>query len=833
MILDEVSNITGGMMFKNYFTIALRHLIRHKTYTLINVLGLAIGMTCVILIALFIQDELSYDTFHQNADRIYRVLRENHQENGTRVVKTGTSGGLGSALVRDFHEVEQYVHRMSSDNHLVQYGSKKFNQRFCFAKPSLLEIFSFPLIKGDPETVLNQSDAVILTQAMVDKFFGDEDPIGKTITVDDRYTGGQYTITGVFKNIPRNSSLQFDFIAAKPQTKIGAGFWRKDDWSPAGTYCPIITHIMLAPNASVKNLEQKLAAFAVKHLGEESGKRMTYHLQPLTEVHLRTTPDYGMVISAGRFVDPDLQNKGDIRYVYTFGAIAVFILLIACANFINLATARATIRVREVGMRKVVGALRHQLAGQFLGEFSLLALIALILSLVCVEFALPAFNAFTGKTLFMSINNIAIVGTALCSTLFVGLLAGSYPPLYLSAFQPAFALKGAQSSTENTWIRKGLVVFQFTLSILLIISTIVIHNQLTYISTKKLGMNKDQIVILPLRKHPDLINRWGLLTGHPLVETLRNELMQNPDVLNAATFSSFIYGEMITDVRPEGMTDMQMSMVKGNEHFLDTFDIKLVQGKGFEKDPHINERGWRNREIPMPFLLNETAVKQLGWTDPIGKQFQRRDYSGPVVGVVKDFHNRSLRQAVKPVFIMPSWKLNWFAVKIRTGNLPDAMRFIEQQWSKLVPVPFEYVFLNNKMDELYFSEKRIGQLASLFSLIAIFVACMGLWGLAAFTAERRTREIGIRKVLGASISQIVVLFSKEFALLVIIANIIAWPVAYYTMTNWLQGFAYRTNLGFDTFLLGGVMALIIALLTVSYQAFKSSTTNPTDALRHE
>lgn len=817
-------------MFRNYLTIAVRHLMRHWVYTLVNIVGLAIGMTCVLLIALFIQDELSYDTFHQNGDRIYRVLRETHQENGERLMSAGTSGALGVTLARDFPEVENAVRRMSWSDNLVRYGQNEYYQRFCLASPSLLEIFTFPLVDGDLKTALHKPDAVILTERMAKKFFGQEDPMGKTLIVEDRYFGGEYTVTGILKDVPHNSSLQFDFVAAEPKTRVAQRFFSEEYWNAAGTYCPLVTHVLLAPNASVQDLEQKLPEFAMRYLGEDAGKRTTYHLQPLKDVHLHTTSEYGALHT---FVDADLQNRGDIRYVYIFGTIAGFILMIGCANFVNLATARATGRVREVGLRKVVGAMRFQITGQFLGESSLLAIIALMLALVGVVSVLPTFNTFTGKMLSLSFDNGFIITVAFGVTLFVGLLAGVYPALYLSAFQPVSVLKGGQHLTKGIWIRKSLVVVQFVLSILLIISTVAIHRQLTYLSQKKLGMNTDQIVMLPLWRHPDTLNRFGLLTGHPLVETFRNELIKHPDILGGSAVHSFVFEAYRTSVRPEGMEEMQMNMVNADAHFLSTFDIQLVQGRNFEPDLHIDEDGWRDNEFAMPFLLNETAVKQLGWTDPIGKRFQWRGYQGSVVGVVQDFYDRSLKEQVMPTFIMPSWKLNWFAVKMRTENIPDVMHFIEGKWSEMVNVPFEYTFLNDLMDRSYRLEKRIEQLSSLFSLLAICIACMGLWGLAAFTAERRTQEMGVRKVLGASVSNIMMLFFGEFAYLVVLANIIAWPVAFYTVNNWLQGFAYRIDLGIGTFLLGGLSVLFIALLIVCYQAFKSATLNPVEALRQE
>ena len=819
-------------MLKSYFTAVTRYLIRYKIYSLINILGLAIGMACVLLIVLFIQDELSYDTFHKNEKRIYRVLRETRLADGKRVIGTGTSGTLGPALIQDFPEIAQYLRRIGGADKLILYREKHFSQRFYYVDPSFLEIFTFPLEQGDPKTALQEPGSVLLTEETAKKIFGQKTPIGESFTVDDRYFGGEYTVTGVLKNVPRNSSLQFDIIASPlPNTWGGSYFYQNTSQVLHSTYHPIITYIALAPGAYPEDVKKRLPEFTRRRWGDEAVQTITYHLQPLNEVYLHTASDYGDVISD---TDPDLQNRGDIRYVYAFGAIAGFTLFIACANFINLSTAQSSRRIREVGLRKVIGAHQYQIMTQFLGESFLIAVIALIFALCCVELVLPMFNTFAEKTLFLSSNSVFILFIALGVAIFVGLLAGAYPAFYLSVVQPVSALQGARSSGGlDTWLRKGLVIVQFSLSILLIISTTVIDRQLVYISTQKLGLTKDQIIILPLSKHPDLKHRFGIATGHPIVETLRQELKQNPDVINATTFNYFVYHKLLTEVYPEGLEKRQMSMISGDEHFLNTFDIKLIKGTGFKKDLHININGRRDADYEMPYLLNETAVKYLGWEDPIGKKFQWADFQGVVVGVVRNFHNRSLREEIKPVFIMPSWKHKWFAVKIHTANLSEVMQFIEKTWSKLIPVPFEYAFLDDLMNQMYRSEKRFKQLLSMFSLLAIFVACLGLWGLATFTAERRTKEIGIRKTLGASTSSIFALLSTEFVRLVLIANFFSWPIAYYAMSKWLEGFAYRINLDIGIFIFGGIVALLIAILTVSYRAIRAALINPVETLRDE
>ena len=800
-------------MFKNYLTVAIRNLLRHRAYSLINILGLAVGMACCVLILLYVQDELSYDRHHENGDRIYRVLREQHVGSGSSPPSTGISGAMAPALLNDFPEVEQAIRVMNSGA-FVRYEDKIFEQTICISEAPILDMFTFPLVEGDPKTALRDPSSILITQEMAGRFFGSENPIGKVITSDDRYVGGSYKITGILKDIPENSTFRFDFLTATvPQRYIG-GVW--DQWRGGSGWRPFMAYVLLREGYAHRDLEAKLPGFMERYMGEEVRANNTYHLQQYTRIYLYSRADYG------------IPFYGDIENVYIFSTVAFFILLIACINFMNLATARSANRAQEVGMRKVVGAYRTQLIGQFLGESVLLSFIALLLALCLVELVLPEFNSLVYKNLSLTAGGhtgllLGLPGIAV----FVGFLAGSYPALFLSAFHPVEVLKGKMRiGTTSAWLRKGLVVFQFSISALLIIGTIVVYRQLAYMSNKKLGFNKEHTVLMPI-----FYRDRSLCARNDMV---KNEFLQHPNVLKAAASHSNgpLYGQLEA-VRPEGAleNEWQMQIVGVDEDFLDTYEIELLAGRNLSRDIASDSTE--------AFLLNETAVKQLGWTHPIGKQFEWQEGDnlrrGRVVGVVKDFHNRSLRDKIPPVVIC-KWQpvFNTLSLRIRGEDIPATMDFLRAKWKELVPAyPFEAFFMDQILERMYLPETRFGEITQIFSLLAVFVACLGLLGLASFTAQQRTREIGIRKALGASVPSVILLLSEEFLKLVLVANLIAWPLAYYGLDNWLQNFEYRVSLGTMAFVLSGVLTLAVALATVSYQAIRAATANPVDALKYE
>ncbi len=805
-------------MLRNYLIVAVRNLLRHRGYSAINIAGLAIGMTCCILILLFVQDELSYDWYHERADRIYRFAVE------WRNPKTGETAQLVSGPYRlaetlrtDFPEVPHII-RFSCKRPLIGYGDKRFPEgRFFFVDPGVFEVFSFPLIHGDPRTALREPFTVVITQEMARKYFGDEDPMGKVLRYgDDR----ELKVTGILGEIPRHSHFRFDFLSSITVANVLFNRIALENWGENSVY----TYLLLPPGVSPAEIERRFPDLIRKHAPQwAQGAR--YFLQPLTDIHLHS--------HAGGEIEPN----GDIVYIYAFSAIAVFILLIACINFMNLSTARSASRAREVGMRKVVGADRSQLVWQFLGESVFLSFLALLLAVALVELSLPAFNGFVGKALDMDYGgNLTAVFGLIGIALFAGVIAGSYPAFFMSAFEPVEVLKGTlKGGPKGAGFRKVLVAFQFAISIFLIVVTGIIYGQLKHCRNIKLGYDKEHVVVI---------------SGVPgslqqKYEAFKQELLQNPRVVSAAGTSRIPSGRLGSNIstRAEDFPEEEspsMQTVWVGYDFFETLRMPFVAGRSFSKAAPSDEKA--------AFVLNEAAVRRLGWTpeNAIGKRFgsqfiedwQRGQWvwkDGRVIGVVKDVHFESMRERIVPMvfFIQPNMAGN-FLVRVRPDDIPGTLHFLKQKWQGVNPNhPFEYSFLDERFDQLYRAEEKQGQIFGTFALLAIFVACLGLFGLASFATVRRTKEIGIRKVLGASVGSIVALLSKEFVILVGVANLIAWPVAYYAMNRWLQDFAYRIELGPGVFVLGGTVALVIALLTVSYQAVRAARANPVEALRYE
>jgi putative ABC transport system permease protein len=791
-------------MLRNHLTIALRHLLRQKLYSAINISGLAIGMACCILILLFIQHELSYDRFHERAERIYRVVRETKDQK--TLFSDRTSAPLGEMLHSNFPEVQAAVRVRSDRWTSIRRGERMFWGRFCVADASIFEIFSFSLVKGDAATALAEPFSVVISEKIARTHFRDEDPLGQVITVETRtFTGkGDYMITGVLRDIPATSSIQFDFLTATPGEGRPGGAWQgwtDSPWTPQETY------VLLQEGHNPKELERKLPDFVAGYKGEGSA-RMAYHLQPLTRIHLYSGADYG------------LQSMGNVHHIYLFSAIALFVLLIACINFVNLTTARSSCRSREVGLRKVVGARRGQLIRQFLGESLLLSLLALVFALVLTELSLPWFNAFVQKDLSL-FDNLSVCLLLSGIALGVGFLAGCYPAFFLSAFRPVQVLKGSLSGgATRSRFREALVVFQFSIAIGLVTGTLAITRQVAYLNQKDLGFNKEQVVVVrPFTTKPALRDQY---------RTVKHAFQQHHNVLKASVFQGRLgWGPYQAEaVRPENKAgeDWAMMRLAADDDFLETLEMELAAGQNLSD------------EIPDGVLLNETAVRELGWKDPVGKQFGWGDREGTVIGVVRDFHIRSLHEKIEPIFMVHTPTSFWYlALRINPGDSRETLSFIEKTWTQLIPdhspswMFLKYGIWSNK----YQAEMRFSRMIGAFSLLAIAIACLGLFGLASFTTEQRTREIGIRKVLGASVSSITSLLSREFIHLVILANIMAWPVAYFAMNHWMTNFAYRTPLGIGIFALSGALVLAIGLASVSYQAVKASLANPVDALRYE
>ena len=798
-------------MFKNYLKVALRTLKRYKAYSFINIAGLAIGLACCLLILLYVQYEHSFDRYHENADQIYRVVEE-LDFFGNKSHMAITPAPFAPAMKNELPEVRDAVRFMkgnfSEGKVLVTYGADNYYEdKWYFADHSVFEVFTFPLIKGDPKSALKEPFTVVISEEKARKYFGDKDPVGKTLTLNDRYSQLNFTVRGVLREIPKNSHFRFDFIASFATMEERFPEWVQN-WFNHMYY----TYLLLDENSGPEALERKFPDFITKHAGKQAGAALKPHLQPLTSIHLHS------------HLDMEIEANNDALYVYIFAAVALFILMIACINFMNLATARSAYRTREIGIRKIVGARRYQLVRQFLGESVLFSSIALPLAVVMMELLLPAFCAFTDRELgFDYLNNWPVLFILIGIALVVGMVSGIYPALFLSAFEPIRALKGkSRSGSRGSSLRKGLIVFQFAVSIILIIATGIIFSQVSYIRTTNLGFNKDQVMVLNI-KDKELRTRY---------EALKAELSKNPSVLNV-TASSGIPGRVAhhwyfsTEGLQEKKDRPSMWVLMVDHDFIKTLGMEIVDGRDFSRSFTTDEKE--------AIILNESAVKKYGWGSPLGRNIKTENKDGYVVGVMKDFHFKSFYQQIEPVMIYISPRyFEFMSIRVAADNIPETMAFIKKAWKELAPNhPLDYFFLDDDFDKVYRQEERTGQIFGYFSILAIFVACLGLFGLAAFTAEQRTKEIGIRKVLGATTSNIVALLNKEFIKWVLVANLIAWPMAYYVMSRWLQSFAYRTSVGPGIFVFSAAAALLIAILTVSSHAIKAAVANPVKTLRYE
>ena len=787
-------------MFQNYLKSVLRNIKRQKGYSLITLAGLSIGITCFVLISLYVRYEFSYDRFHENAQNIYRVLVDTRETYMGKSQVTVTPGPLATAMQEEFPEVLKAT-KVESERVVMEYGEHRFAENLIYyVDPAFLEIFSFPLIAGNSERALVEPNCLLISKDMAEKYFGQENPVGQTIYVDDT----DYQITGVLENIPGNTQFHFDFLASFSSLVDLHGRDRVYSWN-RWSYR---TYVLLHGQADPVSLENKLVDFLKRNYREDATQ--TLRLQSVSDTHFYTKANF------------ELEPTADIRNVYLLSAIGFFILLIACFNYMNLSTARATGRAKEIGMRKVIGANRIQLIRQFLGESILFSFMALLISVALVKLLLPAFRVFIDRKLEAGfIHNGTLILTLLGLVLFVGLVSGSYPALVLSSFQPTAVLKGTgtRSSRSSSLFRNSLVVSQFAISAVLIFCTIVVFNQLHFMRNKELGFVKDHVVTVP---YP--------IGGY---EALKNELRQNTQVLDVASsdylphdISGASFGEW-DGYNPEEKLIVYRNRVDAN--FLSFYNIPIVQGRGFAEE-------YKDKE-GQSYILNEAAVKAIGWDDPIGKRlgFSGEDEKGVVVGVVKDFHFAPLHLNIEPLALTPnSERFDWLSIKINTRNVPETLAFIERTWKEHSPEgDFSYTFLDDRLDRMYRTEKKLGKTFSIYTFIALFVACLGLFGLASFTTAQRTKEIGIRKVLGATGWNITLLTTKKIMAFVLMANAIAWPVAYFAMQNWLQNFAYRVDVGIWIFALSATLSLAIALLTVSYQTIKAAMANPVDSLRYE
>jgi len=793
-------------MVKNYLKITIRNIRKHKGYSFINISGLAVGMACCILILLWIKDELSFDRFHENTDVIYRVTEHQYNSSGDYFPVAVTPWPLADALKNDFPEIVESARLRILSGRLISYKDKKIYERdFVAVDPSFLKMFSFPLKKGDISTVLTEPNTILITEEAAARYFGREDPIGKILTYNNRY---DFKIIGVLENTPHNSHIHFDFLVPFESTLREFGW--TDSWG-TNNYT---TYVQLGDNTSIQHISDKVYDY-LKKINAKTGTRLI--LQPLADIHLRS--DYA--------IDLYGHTENTAIYVYAFSVIALFVLLIACINFMNLSTARSEKRSKEVGLRKVVGANRLNIITQFYGESLFMTLISFFASLALVYLLLPAFNNVSGKLLTLnSIKEPVFLLGLFGIMLMTGLISGSYPALVQSSFRPVDSIKGIglkhSSKSGKSLFRRTLVVTQFTLSILLIVGTLIVYKQINYMLNKELGYEKQSVIYF--------IKRANVRTQY---DAFKSELLRDPNITGITTSSDVpTYTVHSTGAfswegkDPE--TNFLIHQFSVDFDYTKTFDMNIIAGRDFSREFPVDA-------TTKSFIVNETAVKAMGLKDPVGSKFTLYRNSGQIIGVIEDFHYKSLQKEIEPLVLrIEPQRDSYIFVKFRSEQTKEAIASVSNVYNSFNPdFPLKYTFLDEAVAQLYNSEQKTKTIFNYFTLIAILISCLGLYGLASYMAQQKTKEIGIRKVLGASILNIVTNLSKEFILLVCMANAIAWPLAYFVMNKWLHNFAYRINIDLFIFIYAGLVSTLLGLITVSYHTVKSATANPVDSLRYE
>jgi len=787
-------------MLKNYLKVALRSFFKHKGYSFINVTGLATGIACCILILLWVQNELSFDKFHENADNLYLVC--SRMTFGDTQDYWGTCPPItGPTLKAEYPEIVNSARRITNSSIILAYGDKQFEEQIYFTDPALLEMFSFPIVHGNSATALREPHSFVLTEKIAEKYFGTENPVGKTIRMENKYN---FVVTGILKDIPQNSFIQFDILA--PIVFLEE-YRNNDHYLDIWDNYSFRTYVQLQENVSPEDVEEKIA-YRIKKSNEIFYGIL--YLRPFTSLRLHWLGHGGSTI----------------KQVRIFTIIAFLILLIACINFMNLTTARSSSRAREIGMRKVVGASKKHIIRQFYGESVFLSFFALLFALILVFIFLPFFNNLSGKilTLDFSGNSLLIPGLFL-TALVTGIIAGSYPALYLSSFQPVKVLKGKLSSaSRGAGLRKILVVTQFALSIVLIIGTTVIYSQLNYIRNKNLGFDKEHLIYLPL--NGDIKDKG---------EAAKLEMLRSPDILHVSNISHLPTGSYTNNAgwNWEGKdpnVDPLVTRRYVDYDFLETFGSELSAGTFYSPETIT-----RDSRTEQKIIINETFAKIIGAENPVGMQIAQMSEKYTVIGVIKDFHFEALYQEIEPLALSYSPKIyGYMFLRISPENIPETISYIENVFTKYSPgFPFIYNFFDEVYDILYRAEVRTGSIIKYFTILAIIISCLGLFGLASYMAEQRTKEVGIRRALGASVPSIFLLFSKDFAKWILLANIIAWPAAYYAMHKWLQSFAYRISPGIGIFIFSAVTAFFVALLTICYQSVKTARANPLNSLKYE
>jgi putative ABC transport system permease protein len=795
-------------MFRNLLKVSLRNIVKEKGYSLINILGLTLGITSSVFLFMYVFDELSYDRYHEHADDIYRVV-SNIKEPDNSFTWAVAQMPLADELGANYPEVKSAVRFVGLGRLLYTIGDKTFQEEeFYLADSLIFEMFDYQFVAGDPASALKNPQSIVLTESVAVKYFGTTDCLGKTLTDQDN---DQVNVTGVIEDVPINSHFRFDALMSRNTLPQYQGGW--------GNFS-VFTYLQFPKGYDATLFQPNLDSIISQHVNpifESMGISIKYEMQPIVDIHLHSK------------IQDEVEEGGDMSYIYIFSAIAFFMLIIASINYMNLATARSTKRAKEVGVRKVMGAFRSHLIAQFITESVLLSLISLILSLGLLLMLLPAFNNLANKQIgfevFLQPNIIGLIGGVV---LFIGLVGGSYPAFYLSGFNPVTVLKGKLSNKGgNSILRKVLVVLQFSISIFMLIATLIAYDQLNFLMNKDLGFSKEQVVRITV---PDRTMRRSL-------GALRNKLLQTPTFTNVATSTSTpveIVNRVIFNVESNDgqMLEKGIDFYETDFDYISTMQMDIVEGRGF------------TREVPgdtlNAVLVNEAMVARLGWVEPIGKRFEipQRDtvITKRVIGVIKDYHQNSLYDVIEPLMVIFRRNNRFTFIKISEQNITQTMASIESIWSEVYPnSPFEYSFLDQDFATQYDADRRRGEIFTIFSLLTIFIACLGLLGLTSFTTAQRSKEIGIRKVIGASVQHIVVLVSKEFIWMVMIATLIACPIAWYFMENWLEAFAYKIELSGEifTFAISALLALIITMITVGFHTAKAATMNPVDTLHNE
>ena len=805
-------------MLKNYLKIALRNISRNKLYSGLNIVGLAIGLACCILILLYVHDELSYDRFHDNADNIYRVVPTFVTQERTMNLATNAHV-FGPMLKDEFPEVLEYVRftPYGGSPRVIEYENLSFSEeRVLMADETVFTVFSFDMIKGNPKEALVNPNTIVLTEKMAEKYFGSEDPMGKSLKIDH---DALYTVTGVIKNITSASHLRPDFLTSLSTRGLEPPANLAQELLGNMNY---YTYVLLQEGTDYKEMEQKFTEGLHRHIDvilKQLGGTAEIGLQPLTQIYLHS--------------DRELESEqmGDITYVWLFSGIGIFILLLACLNFMNLSTARSANRAKEVSLRKVVGAQKSQLVRQFLGESLILTFISFVLSIIFVLISMPFFRNISGKDILLNslLNPIILAGFA-GLFLIIGLIGGSYPAFFLSAFKPVEVIQGTlKRGAKSSVLRIVLVSFQFAVSIILIIGTFTVNTQLKYVRSKNLGYDKEHVIVMQMRN----------TETQQKYEAIKEAIQRNPNVIDVSASTT----------SPLGTSDFSAHHAVGkpsdeiimfwaqmvDENYIDTYKMEMAQGRNFSKDFTSDKEE--------AIIINEAAVKKLGWQDnPINQQIdrftsmtERKPYT--VVGVVKDYHFQSLHEEIEPMMLYntsPYGSFSLLSVRVRPENIQETIGFLETTWAQFdTQYPFEYSFVDDQYEDLYRTDVRLGNLFSYFTTLAILIGCLGLFGLTSFTTEQRTKEIGIRKVLGASIQGIIYMLVRDFTKWVFLAVVVAWPIGYLVMNNWLNNFAYRTNMGIWIFVSSALLALVISIVTVSYQSIKAALANPANSIRTE